>query len=342
MSSTTSRAAFYKPAGGEDVNVTTDLNNNLDKLDTNLNFRVVANATARNAISPFWAGLNVRETDTGKMYVSNGSAPISGSWDLLHSDSTVHTADNITVAATGTVGVNLKVGADSVNRYQVRGDGQVSWGAGSASAVDTNLYRSTANTLKTDDNLIVDLNHTVNGNTSLGGTLAVVGNTTLSGDLAVAGIGQVQYSANTVNQSFTSNTTLANLTNLSASVAANAVYVFNATIFVSGAANAAGDVKFTVTLPSGAVFDFAGNGPDVSLASLTVQTGDWVARTNLSSAGNTLAYGVSTSTIAITLFGRVVMSSTAGTFQLQAAQNGTSASATTIQARSHLVVTRVA
>ena len=58
MSTLTSRLALYKPAGGENINVTTDLNNNLDKIDQNLNFRVAANATARNAISPFWEGLN--------------------------------------------------------------------------------------------------------------------------------------------------------------------------------------------------------------------------------------------------------------------------------------------
>lgn len=39
---------------------------------------------------------------------------------------------------------------------------------GSGLAPDTNLYKSATNTLKTDDNLIVDLNLTVNGNSNLG------------------------------------------------------------------------------------------------------------------------------------------------------------------------------
>jgi uncharacterized ubiquitin-like protein YukD len=81
MSSLTTRVSLYKPAGGENVNVTTDLDNNYDKIDTNLNFRVAASATARNAISPFWEGLNVRQTDTGTCWVSNGTPPISASWD---------------------------------------------------------------------------------------------------------------------------------------------------------------------------------------------------------------------------------------------------------------------
>jgi hypothetical protein len=151
MSSTTSRVAFYKPAGGENVNVTTDLNNNLDKIDTNLNFRVVANAAARNAINPFWAGLNVRETDTGKLYVSNGSAPISASWDQILTSGTYATAANINPSATGTVGINMKAAAESNNRWQVRADGQMFWGGGSG-AVDVNLYRANSTTLKTDDN----------------------------------------------------------------------------------------------------------------------------------------------------------------------------------------------
>ena len=41
---------------------------------------------------------------------------------------------------------------DAVPRFQVRANGQMEWGSGSA-AVDTNLYRSAANVLTTDDAL---------------------------------------------------------------------------------------------------------------------------------------------------------------------------------------------
>lgn len=175
MSSTTSRVSLYKPAGGEDVNVTTDLNNNLDKIDTNLNFRVVASATARNAITPFWAGLNVRETDTGKCWVSNGSAPISASWDQIVTANTQTSALNVGAAATGTMAFNFKVGTETNNRFQIRGDGQVTWGAGGGTAPDTNLYRTAANVLKTDDSFNVGGGLTVGGNTALEGTLTVGG-----------------------------------------------------------------------------------------------------------------------------------------------------------------------
>ncbi len=45
--------------------------------------------------------------------------------------------------------------AEANDRFQIRGDGRLDWGVGGATALDTNLYRSTTNTLKTDDALIV-------------------------------------------------------------------------------------------------------------------------------------------------------------------------------------------
>lgn len=175
MSSTTSRVSLYKPAGGEDVNVTTDLNNNLDKIDTNLNFRVVASATARNAITPYWAGLNVRETDTGRTFVSNGSSPISASWSQIPNSGSTFDADldltsgkqvnvgssSSTATFAGVVSsasadfLTSRVTGDTQSRFVLDGDGTFGWGPGGSTAQDTNLYRSAANTLKTDDNLDV-------------------------------------------------------------------------------------------------------------------------------------------------------------------------------------------
>lgn len=170
MSSNTPRVSLYKPAGGENVSVTTDLNNNFDKIDTNLNFRVAANATARNAISPFWAGLNVRDTDTGKLYVSNGSAPISGSWQEIV-QTNVRTTDelllgNLTRGQRGSATDSVfegRVAADVHARWFVRADGLMFWGTGAVGA-DTNLYRSAADTLKTDDSFVVGQDLTVGGN----------------------------------------------------------------------------------------------------------------------------------------------------------------------------------
>jgi uncharacterized ubiquitin-like protein YukD len=187
MSSLTTRVSLYKPAGGENVNVTTDLDNNYDKIDTNLNFRVAASATARNAISPFWEGLNVRQTDTGTCWVSNGTPPISASWDQLLTSGTYAGAVNVSAAATGTVVFNLRVGAEANNRFQVRGDGQVFWGAGGASAVDVNLYRKDSTTLKTDDNFEVAGALTVTGNANVAGNLNFTANSaSINSDLSIS------------------------------------------------------------------------------------------------------------------------------------------------------------
>jgi hypothetical protein len=168
MSTNTTRLGLLKPATtGETVNVATQLNDNLDKIDTNIGFRVVANTTARNAISPIWEGLVVRETDTGRCYVSNGSLPVSGSWNEL-----VTTGASITFTGTNLINLNGSASAtdklaaivsgDSFDRFRMRADGRMDWGPGSGSR-DTNLYRSAANTLRTDDSFIVGSDFTVSG-----------------------------------------------------------------------------------------------------------------------------------------------------------------------------------
>lgn len=65
------------------------------------------------------------------------------------------------------------VAGDTISRYLVQAGGKIEWGAGGSSARDTNLYRSAANTLKTDDSLIVAGDATVATLTVTGGTSPV-------------------------------------------------------------------------------------------------------------------------------------------------------------------------
>jgi hypothetical protein len=67
-----------------------------------------------------------------------------------------------------------KVSGDSVGRFYVSADGAHQWGSGAATR-DTNLYRSGANTLATDDSLSVGINLSVAGSGSMAGNLAVTG-----------------------------------------------------------------------------------------------------------------------------------------------------------------------
>ncbi|MBL1100153.1 hypothetical protein [Streptomyces coffeae] len=61
-----------------------------------------------------------------------------------------------TAAAAGNVAYGALVSGDGFDRHRIYGDGKQEWGPGNA-ARDTNLYRSAADTLRTDDGLIVAL-----------------------------------------------------------------------------------------------------------------------------------------------------------------------------------------
>lgn len=61
-----------------------------------------------------------------------------------------------TAVAAGNVAYGTLVSGDGFDRHRIYGDGKQEWGPGNA-ARDTNLYRSAADTLRTDDNLIVAL-----------------------------------------------------------------------------------------------------------------------------------------------------------------------------------------
>lgn len=167
MSTNTSRLGLLKPDGSETVNVGTQLNNNLDSLDLNMNFRVCTSTTRP---STAYAGLSIRETDTGRCYVSNGSAPVSASWVEVFSNGASFTLTgtslcNLSGTASGTDKLATLVTGDSVDRFRLAANGRMEWGSGSATR-DTNLYRSAANTLKTDDVFSAQVETTTSGATA--------------------------------------------------------------------------------------------------------------------------------------------------------------------------------
>lgn len=192
MSTTTTRMALYKPAadGAEFVNVVTDLNNNWDKIDSFLGF---ASCTSSTRPSVVWNGICIRETDTNRTYVSNGSAPASGSWvEIFNASNALTPASlNITGSASGSDSVTVKVTGDSQQRFIINGNGVVEWGSGSA-AVDTNLYRSGVDTLSTDDTFIAPV---LNATAAASGTSSLIVKT--AGDtqnrLAVTGSGIINF-----------------------------------------------------------------------------------------------------------------------------------------------------
>lgn len=71
----------------------------------------------------------------------------------------------------GSVAITERVTGDSVSRFLQTVDGQMNWGPGNASR-DTNLYRSSADVLRTDDSFHIGTNLRLN-TTSLGGGVGV-------------------------------------------------------------------------------------------------------------------------------------------------------------------------
>lgn len=73
-------------------------------------------------------------------------------------------------ASAATTVITAQVGNPSVANYIINADGKMEWGAGGSSARDTNLYRSAADTLKTDDSFIVGGSMTIGNDPMFGST----------------------------------------------------------------------------------------------------------------------------------------------------------------------------
>lgn len=190
----TSRLALYKSKsdGSELVNYTTDLGQNWDKVDAAAGFQVVTSSTRPSSPYP---GKPITESDTSyRSYFSNGTAPASASWVEIPNSSgtfggnlTLATGSSLSIGAatlnrtaggslssntnyqslrtlTTDVAFSTILSGDTFDRGRIYGSGMLELGPGNA-ARDTNLYRSAADTLKTDDSLIVGAGLTVTSTT---------------------------------------------------------------------------------------------------------------------------------------------------------------------------------
>lgn len=184
MSTTTSRVGLYKSAsdGSENVNVVNDLLNNMDKIDSWLGATICTSSTRPS--SP-WDGQIIKETNTLKMYVWHAGSSSwlqvmfgSANWDqsitLPGVTQQVKIGGTSSDASFATARTNAtdnafssRVPADTVSRYVVTVDGAIQWGPGGSTALDTKLYRASANVLKTDDELQVVGNLVVSGAANL-------------------------------------------------------------------------------------------------------------------------------------------------------------------------------
>lgn len=178
---------------------------------------------------------------------------------------------------------------------------------------DTEWYRDAANRWRTPDSLVVD------------------------GDLTVSGVGQARTASRTADSSpLSSNTTLTNDTQLLLSVAANAKYRLSGLLGMLGPT--AADMKLKFTAPASATLNWVAYSQDTALSGPTgaIQT----ARMTLA---DTAACGTITGStpVGALLSGILTTGGTAGTLQLQWAQNTSTAGNTIMAIDSFIELLRI-
>ncbi len=127
-------------------------------------------------------------------------------------------------------------------------------------------------------------------------------------------------------QSVTSSTALVNDNNLLFSVLASEVWQFEVDVYGTFDGSVASGLKVAFTVPAGCTLQWALTGSPAITASGTSAV---------------LALGGTNSSIMTKLIGQAIVGSTAGTVQLQFAQNTSAATATTLKTGSSLIATRL-
>ncbi|HEY6020341.1 MAG TPA: hypothetical protein VIY48_10670, partial [Candidatus Paceibacterota bacterium] len=223
-----------------------------------------------------------------------------------------------------------RVTGDANARWFMDTTGKQSWGPGSG-AVDTNLYRSAANALTTDDSLNVGIDLGVTGNA------AVTGNLTVTGNLSVTGIGRTVRARRTSDDGRTNNTIAAD-TQIVIPVVANAVYEIDGILFFTSA-SVTPDVAIQFDGPA------SSNGLWQSVAPPTsATTDDSTVRTVATPFATSRTYGLQTASqiFGFPVSGMLETAGTAGNFTLSWAQSTTNATPTTIKTYSWIRLSRVA
>ncbi|MFI8351333.1 hypothetical protein [Streptomyces sp. NPDC085596] len=331
----TSRLGLYKSKsdGSELVSYSQDIGQNLDKLDLAAGFQA-ATSTTRPA-TPY-SGKPIFETDTSyRTYFSNGTAPASASWVEIPNgsaqyNSTLRLASGrqinvgasgstatiaVTNAATTTDLLSARVTGDTQDRFEIDTDGTHLWGPGGSTAPDVNLYRSGVNSLATDDNLSVALN------------------------LTVGGIGQERYILKAADTARTSTTTAADDPHLTATLAANGIYIARFVIFATTALSTV-NLKTAWGVPGTATGLKLCHGPTDVAAAFTSRT---QTQGRFSGHGFTTSLNYQADSLAVAIIEEAIVTTgaTAGNLTLQWAQTTSSASAVTVLANSYLHIRRI-
>ncbi len=331
----TTRLAMYKSKsdGSETVNYTQDIGQNLDKIDAAVGYQSCTSSTRPS--SPY-SGKPIMETDTSyRTYFSNGTAPASASWveipngsaqfgstlrlasgkQIVVNGSTSGATIAIVNAATTTDLLSARVTGDTTDRFEIETDGTLNWGAGASAAPDVTLYRSAANTLRTGDNLVVDLN------------------------LTVSGIGQRLTAVKPSNETVTSSTTLQNDDHLTVTLDANSVYRIYMCLIFGGVT--AGEIKTSWTTPASATGfkSCMGPGSDSTSRDAGATT---TMRYGIHNFTTTVNYGCNDTSLFVHAIEQgIVTTTTGGTFVLQWAQQASSGTGSIMAAGSYLIAEKI-
>jgi hypothetical protein len=201
MAELTPRLSLYMPAddGSEPVNVATDLNDNLQKIDA-----VIGAVPATSSVPPAttFIGMFRQNTDTNTLeYLKSGNV-----WTQILSKG-VAFVSNIALASGYKIGINtltpvaifeavvasstsilarMLVGSEVNPRIQIDSDG-IRIGPGGATATDVRVYRSASNTLNITGNVVVENNLQVSGTPSFAAGFAVTDAAIFNGDVNLNG-----------------------------------------------------------------------------------------------------------------------------------------------------------
>lgn len=360
MSGTTPRVGFYLPAddGSEPINVATDLNDNLEKIDASMGFVPALESTPPAA--PF-NGMGRYNTDTGKasFYKSGVWTQLLAAGAAFVGDILMDTAKKIgigtlvpnsvidvvvaTIASQPTL-LRFRQAADTQSRMQLDHDG-IKFGPGNA-LPEVHLYRPTTAQLAlqgaglslgstldvTGATSVNDLD--VSGDVNLGGD--VVTDLNVVGNISATGKGYTQVIRKTADTLRTSTTTVAVDPDMVVALEANTNYLVELYMLISGTT---GDFKLAWNAPAGSTVYRWSLGPDVGATSNSNVT----MRTSIHVTASEPAFGVfsesSWSGAKETVI--VLNGATAGNLQLKWAQNTSSAVATGLRANTFMLVRKI-
>lgn len=362
MASSTPRVGLYMPAddGSDPINVATDINDNLEKLDASIGFVPATEALPPG--SPF-NGLARYNTDSGRasfwrtatatwtQLLSAGSSFLS---DVLLGTANKIGIGTLTPSAIVDVIVSnvltvplikFKQASESFQRLEINHDG-IKIGGGSV-APEVRIYRPALNQIGIIGSVAMANDLSVSGYTAVNdldvsGDLTVGGNVTsnlnITGDITGTGAGVFSTRVRTTESSRTSNTTYTVDTFFDTVLAANTAYFIRVLYVYTGAVG--GDFKTRWLAPAGA------QGHRYALGMATTGTTSFESNmvTTVFPFLSGIIYGAHSTTQAAGAVEEIYISTggTGGTLQLEWAQGTSSASPTVLKAGTYIEVRKLA